>query len=68
MMGLLRSILPFLNRRSNRFGRFGNYATRRNGGMALGTLASLAAPFVIKKLMAKRHAREHMRQAPQPAL
>lgn len=67
MMGLLRTVLPFLNRRSSsRFGRLGNYATRRNGGMALGTLASIAAPFIIKKVMAKRQAKQHMRQAPQP--
>ena len=63
MLGLLRSILPFLNRRSSsRFGRFGDrtsalasrYGTRRNGGIALGTLASIAAPFIINKIRQRR--------------
>ena len=62
MLGIIRTILPFLNRRSNsRFGRFGQalapYGTRRNGGIALGTLASIAAPFIINKLRARRSQR-----------
>jgi hypothetical protein len=50
------SFLPFLRRRS-RFGRFGELAGRvgpRRGGFALGGLLSLALPFVIRKLMARR--------------
>ncbi len=48
-------------RRSRRFGRFSrrtSYALdRRRGGMALGTLVTLAAPFIIRKLMARRSQR-----------
>jgi hypothetical protein len=61
--------MSFLNhlfgRRSRRFGVFGRRSHRfadnlnaRNGGIALGALATLAVPFVIRKLMARRAAEE----------
>lgn len=59
MLAFLRNVFPFMNRRSHsRFGRAGalarQYGTRRNGGIALGTLASIAAPFIINKLRSRR--------------
>lgn len=51
------------DRRSSRFNifarrssRFADRMTPRNGGIALGTIATLAAPFVVRKLMARRAA------------
>lgn len=57
MLRILAAVLPFLSRRNTgRIGR-GGALTSRRGGMALGTIASIAAPFVIKKLMARRQQR-----------
>ncbi len=73
MMAFLRNLLPFLDRRSSsRFSRLGNrtsalahrVGTKRNGGIALGTLFSLAAPFVIRRLMARRRQRNMQQTAP----
>lgn len=51
-------------RRSRGFGRFGRSGRRQNaltrtfgnrrGGMALGTLAAIAAPFIMRKLRHRR--------------
>jgi len=42
------------------FGRRNQYALdRRRGGMALGTIASLAAPFIIRKVMQRRSQRAY---------
>jgi len=52
-------IRNMFDRRSNRFGLFGNRRsalTPKRGGIALGTLASIAAPFIIRKVMARRTA------------
>jgi hypothetical protein len=67
---MYRRMLSFLNnlfgRRSRGFARFGRRQNNlahtlggRRGGMALGTLASIAAPFVIRKLMARRAQRTY---------
>jgi hypothetical protein len=73
MMGFLRNLLPFLNRRrASRASRFGNRTSAlahrvggKRGGIAMGSLLSLAAPFIIKRVMARRaDKRAHM----QPAL
>ena len=56
MLNFLRNLFPFLDRRS-RFARFsdrtGALARRvgpRRGGIALGALASLATPFIIRRI------------------
>jgi hypothetical protein len=52
MLHLLRNL--FGQRRSRfGFGRRDPVVTPRRGGMALGTLAAIAAPFIIKKLRAR---------------
>jgi hypothetical protein len=47
-----RSRFGFFNRRQER-----NALMRRRGGIGLGAVLSLAAPFVIRRLMARRAAR-----------
>jgi hypothetical protein len=59
------SSMPFLKRRS-RFGRVGQLAGRvgpKRGGIALGSLLTLAIPFIIRKVRARR-----AESAMQPAL
>lgn len=59
-MRKLSSYLPFLQRRS-RFGRVGQLAGRvgpKRGGIALGALVSLAIPFIVRKLQARRAQRQ----------
>lgn len=55
MMDLLRNLF---GRRRSRFSRFrrSNALTIRRGGIGLGALAMLAAPFVIRKVRARREA------------
>jgi hypothetical protein len=52
------SFLRNLFGRPSRFSRFGfgrqPYVTPRRGGIGLGALAALAAPFIIRKLRARR--------------
>jgi hypothetical protein len=55
MMNFLRNLFPFLDRRSrfarlqDRGGAFARRVGPRRGGLALGTLASIAAPFIIRR-------------------
>lgn len=52
--------LPFMRKRS-RFGRVGELAGRvgpKRGGIAMGALLSIAAPFIIRKLNARRAERQ----------
>ena len=66
MLSLFRDLF---GRRSRRFGRFGGLnrrshalsrtMDRRRGGMTLGTLAALAAPFIIRKLRERRAMRAY---------
>jgi hypothetical protein len=60
MLNLLRNLLPFMQRRQSPLARvFGgrrSAVTPARAGMGLGTIASIAAPFVIRKLMARRAA------------
>jgi hypothetical protein len=64
MLSFLRNLFGRQTRRSGWFGRERQTpAYGRRGGMALGTLASIAAPFVIRKLLARRA----QRTAAQPA-
>jgi hypothetical protein len=60
MLNLLRNLF---GRRQSRFGGFGRrqnaLVTPRRGGMALGTLASIAAPFIIRKMRARRAERTY---------
>jgi hypothetical protein len=56
MMTLLRNLF---GHRSRGFGPFrrrsrGLELNRRNGGITLGTIAMLAAPFIVRKLKARR--------------
>jgi hypothetical protein len=54
MLSLFRNLFG----RPSRFRRFGfgrdPVVTPRRGGVALGSLAALAVPFIIRKLMARR--------------
>lgn len=64
MLSFLRNIFGRSSRRSGWFGRDRQApAYGRRGGIAFGTLASIAAPFVIRKLLARRA----QRTAAQPA-
>jgi hypothetical protein len=56
MMSFLKNLFA---RRPSRFERFRGGVNNHRGGVALGALASIAAPFVIKKVrtrMAQRQA------------
>lgn len=49
--------LPFFRKKTSRFGRVGQLAGRvgpKRGGMAMGALLSIAAPFIFRKLSARR--------------
>lgn len=57
----MKTIFGNMGRRNsffgNLFGRRRSAVTPKRGGIALGSLLSIAAPFVIRKLMARRQAR-----------
>jgi hypothetical protein len=59
MKSLFRNLFGSRRRGFNPFHRrsrsFGSMANNHRGGMALGSLAALAAPFIVRKLRA-RHA------------
>jgi hypothetical protein len=54
MMSLLNNLFGRRHRRFGGFGRRSHHLDRRSGGMALGSIAALAAPFVIRKLRQRR--------------
>jgi hypothetical protein len=52
MMSFLRNLF---GRRRSRFSNFrSSVLTPRGGGIGLGTLAALAAPFIIRRMRARR--------------
>jgi hypothetical protein len=63
MLRILAMIFPFLAQRNRGFrGRTSALAHRvggRRGGLALGSLAAIAAPFVLRKLQARRAQRTY---------
>jgi hypothetical protein len=63
MFSLLSSLFGRRSRRTGLFGRRSNNVGRTIGnhprGIALGTLASIAAPFIARKLMARRQQRAY---------
>ena len=56
-MSLFKNLFAPRSRGWNPFARRTTFAQDHRRGMALGTLASLAAPFIIRKLMARRQQR-----------
>jgi hypothetical protein len=60
-MSLFRNLFGRRSRGFNPFARFSrpsfpHNVNRRQGGMALGALTALAAPFIVRKLRARRAA------------
>ncbi|HUS28797.1 MAG TPA: hypothetical protein VMZ53_09810 [Kofleriaceae bacterium] len=55
---MLKLLANLFGRRSSRFNRFGfgrqPLLTPRRGGIGLGTLAAVAAPYIIRKVMQRR--------------
>jgi hypothetical protein len=57
MLNLFKNLFGGRRRRFGRFGRSNNLARtfgRHRGGFGLGSLAAIAAPFLIRKLRSRR--------------
>jgi hypothetical protein len=63
MMSLFSNLFGRRSRRRGLFGRrsnnFGRTIGNHRRGLALGTLASIAAPFIVRKLMVRRQQRAY---------
>ena len=64
MLSMLKNLFGHKSRGFGRFGRrqsgIGRMFGNRRGGMALGSIAALAAPFVMRKLRSRRTQRANV--------